>query len=242
MQVFRNSFPALLACAAAVGMSGLSARADVDLDAKAKAVAKSLVIVDFTLRNENSSREDSGQGILLSKEGIVLIAGSLINEGYPKEWISERSKRPAGQISLPFPPPCLGVSAQPPVRLSENREAGRCASLRSGRYGRCQASASSVFGVAILGKSGGYETYIGKSEVRAVVELYHTLGSTASFGLTRGTSPVYDVATGAFVGITVPSMGESMLMQSSRRRQGPAASSWSMRTREQHLFSPSEAE
>ena len=50
MQVFRKVALSLLACAA-VGLSGLTARAaDVDLDAKAKAVAKSLVIVDFTLR------------------------------------------------------------------------------------------------------------------------------------------------------------------------------------------------
>ncbi len=175
-------------------------------------MAKSLVIVDFTLRNENSSREDSGQGILLSKDGVVLIAGSLINEGYPKEWVSEIKVRLPGKNFSPVPATMLGRTRNRLFAYLKTEKPVDAPPFDPGDMAETKVG-QEVFGVAILGKAGGYQTYIGKSEVRAVVEFNHTLGSTASFGLTRGTSPVYDVASGAFVGITVPSSGESMVMQ-----------------------------
>src|SRR4051812_6968455 len=88
--ISRMAVCGVLGAVAAMGVAGgLPARADTDMDAKAKAAVKSLVIVDFTLKNENSSREDSGQGIILNKEGVILISGSLISEQLPKEWVTE---------------------------------------------------------------------------------------------------------------------------------------------------------
>jgi serine protease Do len=191
-----------------------AARAQADMDAMAKTVSQSLVIVDFTLRNENSSREDSGQGILLSKDGIVLVSGNLISEALPKEWISNIKVRlPSGNFEA-VPATVLGRTRN---RLfaylkTNNPVAGTpfvmgdTADVKIGQ---------SVFSVAISGSTGGYTTYTGKSDVRAFLELTHTLGNTAAFGLTRGTSPVFDVATGKLVGITLPSLGESMLLRDS---------------------------
>jgi serine protease Do len=201
---------ATLACLTAFS----PARADVDFDAKAKDVAKSLAIVDFTLRNENSSREDSGQGIVLSKDGVVLISGSLISEGLPKEWITEIKVRVPGKNFESVPAHMLGRTRNrlfaylktdtpleaTPFTFSDTKDA---------------ALGQQVFSVGISGSSGGYTTYIGKSEVRAVIELTHSLSNTASFGLTRGNSPVYDVATGNFIGLTLPSLGESMVIRDS---------------------------
>src|SRR3954469_4071213 len=98
---------AISASAAAIG-SATAARAEVYFDAKAKAVAQSLVIVDFTLRNENISREDSGQGILLSSDGVVLISGSLISESLPKEWVTEIKVRLPGKNFEAVPAKMLG--------------------------------------------------------------------------------------------------------------------------------------
>ncbi len=111
---------AVLACCAIY----TPARADLDMDAKAKSVAQSLVIVDFTLRNENVSREGSGQGILLNKDGVVLIADSLISENFPKEWISEIKVRPAGQKFRTRPRHIPGPYPQPAFRLHQNRQTG----------------------------------------------------------------------------------------------------------------------
>ena len=187
-------------------------RADVDLDAKAKAVAPSLVIVDFTLRNENSSREDSGQGILLSKDGVVLISGSLISEALPREWITEIKVRMPGNNFEAVPAKMLGRTRNRLFAYLKTDKPvdgvpfvpGDATDVKLGQQ---------VFSVAVSGSSGGYTTYAGKSEIRATLELTHTVENTASFGLTRGNSPVFDVATGKFVGLTLPSLGESMTLR-----------------------------
>ncbi len=71
----------------------------------------------------------------------------------------------------------------------------------------------SVVAVALSGEDAGYATYIGRSDIRAILPLSHTVGNTGSFGLTRGTSPVYDAITGDFLGITLPTLGESMVLR-----------------------------
>ena len=189
-----------------------AARADVDIDATARSAAQSLVIVDFTLRNENSSREDSGQGILLSKDGVVLVSGSLISEAYPKEWITEIKVRTPAANFASVPAKILGRTRNRLFAYLKTDKPvdgvpfvpGDTAGIKLGQQ---------VFSVAISGSAGGYTTFTGKSEVRAIIELTHTLGNTASFGLTRGNSPVFDAATGKFVGLTLPALGESMMLR-----------------------------
>jgi serine protease Do len=193
----------VLAALLLLGPLALAARAAVDIDAKARATAQSLVIVDFTLRNENSSRTDSGQGILLSKDGVVVVSGALISESLPKEWVTEIKVRLPSANFEAVPATLLGrtrnrlfayLKTEKPV-AGVPFVPGDASDIKLGQQ---------VFSVSISSSTGGYTTYIGKSDVRAIVELTHTVGSTASAGLTRGTSPVFDALTGKFVGITLP--------------------------------------
>jgi serine protease Do len=205
----RRVLPGLVALAA---LRGMPARAEVDFDSKVKAVAQSLVIVDFTLRNENTSREDSGQGILLSSDGVVLIAGNLISESLPKEWITEIKVRQPGKNFESVPAKMLGRTRNRLFAYLKTDKPVEGTPFKTGESQDIKIG-EPVFSVAISGQSGGYTTYMGKSEIRAIIDLSHTLGNTASFGLTRGNSPVFDATTGSFVGITMPSMGESMILR-----------------------------
>src|SRR5271154_6217708 len=80
---------AAIACSAAPQF----ACADADISAKAAEVTKSLVAVEYTARNENVSREENGQGILIDKSGVILVSGSFISEIIPKEWIKDLKVR-----------------------------------------------------------------------------------------------------------------------------------------------------
>jgi S1-C subfamily serine protease len=197
---------------AALALLPAPARADVDLAAKTDDLVKSLVIVDFTLRNENSSREDSGQGLVLTKDGVILIAGNLISEAYPKEWITDIKVRVPAKNFEAVPATMLGrtrnrVFAYLKTEKPIDATPFTLAASSEPKLGE------QVFSASIMGKGGGYATYLGRSEVRTILDVSHTLVSTASFGLTRGTSPVLDVNNGNFVGLTVPSLGESMVMR-----------------------------
>lgn len=199
---------------AAVLVAATSARvrADVDIDAKAKDVTKSLVAVEYTLRNENASHEEAGQGILIQKDGIILISGSLMAESYPKEWIKDI------KVRLPWKN-FTGVSAKFLGRTRDRLFAflktekpidgdvfnpGEIAPSTLGQE---------VFSVALLSKAGGYDTYVGTTRVKGMIHLSHLFANTDSFGLTRGMSPVYDLKTGNVVGITTPALGESMILR-----------------------------
>ncbi len=195
-----------------------AARADVDIDAKAKAVAQSLVIVDYTIRTQNTSREDSGQGILLSKEGVVMIAGSLIPESLPKEWIAEIKVRAPGKNFEAVPAQMLGRTRSRMFAYLKTDTPLEGVPFVPGDMKDIKLG-QPVFSVGISGSNGGYTTYTGKSDIRAIIDLTHTLGNTASFGLTRGTSPVFDLATGNLVGITLPALGESMVIRDGSTRR-----------------------
>src|SRR4051812_11153028 len=168
------SLLAISACAATLAVS-TPARAEVDFDAKAKTVAQALVIVDFTLRNENSSREDSGQGILLSKDGVILIPNTLIPESLPKEWITEIKVRMPNKNFESQPAKLLGrtrnrlfayLKTEQPVEATPF-ETGPTAETKLGQQ---------VFSVSVSGQSGGYTTFIGRSDVRVVLDFNRLLG------------------------------------------------------------------
>lgn len=191
----------------------LAARADgVDIDAKAQSVAKSLVIVDFTLRNENTSREGSGQGILLSKDGVILISDSLISESLPKEWITDIKVRLPGKNFEPTPATFLGRTRNRLFAYLKTAKPVDAPPFDPGTTGELKLG-EPVFSIGIYGQTGGYATYVGKSEVRVILPMQRLMGNTASFGLTRGTSPVYDASTGNFLGITLPTLAESMILR-----------------------------
>jgi serine protease Do len=200
----------------AMVLAGLAvaARGAVDFDGQAKNAVKSMVIVDYTVRNQNLSAENSGQGIVLSKDGVILIAGRLISENLPKEWITEIKVRVPGKNFESVPAKMLGRTRD---RLFAYLKTDAPIDVTPFSMGNTKdpVLGEDVFAVGISKASSGYATYIGRSDVRAILDLTHTLGNTASFGLTRGNSPVYDSASGAFVGLTYPSVGESMLLRDS---------------------------
>ena len=203
-----------LACL--VALSALcvpAAYAEVDFDAKTKSVAQSLAIVDFTLRNENTSREDSGQGLLLNKDGVILIAGSLIAESLPKEWVTDIKVRLPGKNFEAQPAKFLGRTRNRMFAYLKTEQPVDAPAFNMGATSEVKLG-QQVFAVAVAGQTGGYSTYMGKSEIRVILNLNRQLAGTASFGLTRGNSPVFDAATGNFVGITLPSPGDSMILRS----------------------------
>lgn len=186
--------------------------ADFDVDAKAREVAKSLVIVEYTLRNENGSREESGQGIVVHKDGIVMISGGMIPDALPKEYIKDIKIRQPGKNFHPVNATLLGRTKS---RLFVYLKAEK--PLEAPAFEPKDAAATKlgqdVFSVALTPKSAGYDIYVGPSQVRAVTELTHTFATTASFGLTRANSPVFDAKTGAFLGLVFPPLGEGMVLR-----------------------------
>lgn len=202
-----------------------SLRAETDIDAKSKEVVKSLVVVEYTLQNENASRQESGQGILIHKDGIILISGGLIPEGFPKDWVKDLKVRLPLKDFTSVPAKFLGrtqnrlfafikIEAKPvkkdggaddkPVELPPVFEPGEMTTPKLGE---------DVFSVGMLGKAGGYATYVGNSQVKTTMELTHSVASTSSFGLTKGMSPVFDSHSGKLVGITLPALGEGMILR-----------------------------
>jgi hypothetical protein len=101
---------------------GAQSRADgVEIDKVAEKARKSLVVVEYTYRSENVSHEEVGQGIVLNKDGVILIAGSMIPESLPRDYIKDIKIRSAGDK---FKAPTRQTSrahSRPPLRLRQIR-------------------------------------------------------------------------------------------------------------------------
>jgi hypothetical protein len=207
---FHKSAAVLALIASLAGATSAFARPDID--AKAKEVARSILIVEYTMRNENASRQESGQGLLIHKDGIVLVSGGLLPESFPKDWVKDLKVRLPLKDFTSMPAKLLGrtqdrlfafLKLEKPIDAPVF-EPGEIVPAKMGQE---------VFSVAILGKSSGYPTYVGMSQVRTVMDLTHTIASTSTFGLTRGMSPVFDTETGKLTGITLPSLGEGLVLR-----------------------------
>ncbi|MEI8196838.1 MAG: PDZ domain-containing protein, partial [Phycisphaerae bacterium] len=175
---------------------------------------KSLVLVEYTLRNENASHEEVGQGIVVDEQaGVVLVAGAFIPEGVPMEWVKDIKIRVPNKKFTTIPAQFLGRTANrlfAYVKATGGGAALKTPALPHAQTGKV-ALGSEVFGVARFEKEGGYEPYTGIGRIRATLRLTHDVIFTQTFGLTRATSPVYDTQTGALVGITLPPLAESMI-------------------------------
>lgn len=176
---------------------------------------KSLVVVEYTLRNENASHEEVGQGIVVDEQaGVVIVAGAFVPEGVPMEWVKDIKIRVPKKKFTTIPATFLGRTAN---RLFAYVKAtGGGAALDTPALGHSQTGkvtlGREVMGVGRFEKEGGYEPYTGIGRIRATLRLTHDIVFTQTFGLTRGNSPVYDTQTGALVGITLPAMPETMVM------------------------------
>ena len=75
----RNGEPAPAASASA---------GEIDINARAAQVAQSLVAIEYTAGNQDGTQQGDGQGILISKSGVILISGSLIS-GNPSQGMAQ---------------------------------------------------------------------------------------------------------------------------------------------------------
>lgn len=204
----RIGLAAVLAALAAGGTQRVRA-AGADIAALTDQAMKSLVQVEYTFRNENTSREEVGQGIVLNKEGVVVISGGLIPEGMPKEWIKDVKVRLPGKQFTTVPAKFLGRTMN---RLFAYVKADKPIDATPMDFGQIGETGlgQEVVAVAFYPKAGGYAPYTGISRVHAMLPLTHVLARVDTFGLTRATSPVYGMADGKLIGITFPAVGETM--------------------------------
>lgn len=196
---------------AGLGLAG-TVRADSDIDAKAKDVARSLVSVEFTIHNENISREESAQGIVIHKDGIILISGSTIPESLPKEWIKDLKVRLPSKNFTSVPVTFLGRTQDRQFAFLKTEKPIDAPVFSPGDTVPTVLG-QEVFSIAMLGKSSGYPTAVGRTVVKSMLDVMHPLANTGSFGLTCGNSPVFDFQSGKFVGMTIPSSGEAMYIR-----------------------------
>ena len=185
----------------------------IDIDAAARQVQKSLVLVEWIYEDENISRERTGQGIVVAPD-TVLVLGSLISENTPREYVKGIKIRLPGKNFTTVTGTLLGRTQNRLFAYVKAAKPLGAPVLDSSRTGPVKLG-ERVFAAAMLDKAGGYETYVGVSEVKALQRRTVMLAGTSVFGLTRANSPVYDVTTGALVGITAPSSGEEFFMRSS---------------------------
>jgi S1-C subfamily serine protease len=216
MQIKKKSAP-LLALLTAATLSAQSAKADTDIDAKAKEVAKSLVVVEYTIRNENASAQESGQGILISKD-VILISGALIPEALPKDWLKELKVRLPLKNFTSVPAKFLGRTQDRMFAFIKLDTPTEAPIFQSGDMTPPKMG-DTVFSIALLGKAGGYTTYVGVARVKTIMDLTHVVAATTSFGLTKGTSPVFSAETGKLIGITLPASGEGMTIREGNTRR-----------------------
>ena len=189
------------------GRAAWSDTAGADVGKLVDKTLPSLVMVEYTAHNENLSREEVMQGIVVSKDGVVIVPGSMLPEALPKEWIKDLKIRVPGKQFAPVPATILGRTADRSFVYLKARDPINAPPLDIASLGETTLG-QSVVAVAIAPKQGGYEPYLGFGQVQSMLHLSHTLASVESFGLTRANSPVFDRQTGALVGITYPALPE----------------------------------
>ena len=203
--LFRSPVTVAAAVGLTVGMSS-SVRAGVST-AQIQQVAKSLVIVKYTAENEfKKSTKLSAQGIILNKQGVVMVTSDLFPLALPLSYFHHlKIKLPTGRMKS-VPAEYLGRSPDgvmcyvralkplnlPPLVIHKPVE------VHLGQQ---------VYSIGRLDKDLGYKPYIGFDRVKILARQLRWLAGTSIFGLTNATSPVYAASTGDFAGITIPNAG-----------------------------------
>ncbi len=190
------------------------ARADEvpDLDKLAAQAAKSLVLVEYTFKNENGSAEQYGQGIVLNKEGVILVSGVFIPETVPHEWVTRLKVRVPGQHFEAVPATFLGRTSNHALAFlkanalieAEPLDMSKTAPIKLGQ---------TVYAVGIEPKSGNYAITAAVNHIKTIFCTTHEIARTEVFGLTRSNSPVFDAATGGIAGLTFPALGTNIMLR-----------------------------
>ncbi len=194
----------------ASGATATGAAASADLTQVAANVAKSLVYVQYTAENEfHKTRKANGQGVLLTKSGVVLVSQELFPIELPSYYIKTITIRlPRGSYAK-IPATFLGRSANNLFAYVKADKPLNATPLTIGDTGN-PTLGEKVYSVALLSKEEGYQPFVGISHVKAVITLIHKLAITNPFSLTRSTSPVYDYHTGKLVGFTGMDPGQAL--------------------------------
>jgi S1-C subfamily serine protease len=184
-----------------------------NIDAWTQQVAQSLVQVEYTAQDEfQKSSIVDGQGIVFTKDGVVIISSDLIPSTFPLSYVTHLIIRiPSGDLPE-IPAHYLGRSIDgvfcfikadkplnlPPLVISHPTE---------------PFLGEPIISIGRMDQSLGFIPYIGIDRVSIIAPEVHKLISTASrFGLTQATSPVYDFDTHDFLGLTVPNSGVAMVI------------------------------
>jgi len=207
----RSLLPVATLCSLALCASSAFAGDAVDLDALTRKTAKSLVLVEYTYKNDNTVRQDEAQGIALNKDGVIAISGSFISEGTPRDFIKDIKVRGPGKQFKEIPATFLGRTTDRLFAFVKADEPIDCEPLVPQSTAEVKLG-TDVAAIALAGRLGGYEPYIGTNRVRSILPIGHNVALVGSFGLTRATSPVFDVQTGNMVGITVPPVSDTMTL------------------------------
>lgn len=195
----------LAALCAGVGLTA-AARGSVSSN-QIEQVAKSLVIVKYTAENEfKKSTKLSAQGIVLNKEGVIMVTADLFPLSLPLSYFHHlKIQLPTGRMKT-IPAKYLGRSSDgvmcyvkalkplglPPLAIKNPTE------VHLGQQ---------VYSIGRLDKSLGYKPYIGFDRIKILARQLRWLAATNVFGLTNATSPVYAMRNGDFAGITIPNSG-----------------------------------
>ncbi len=217
LTIIRRSSCVALSLVGALFLAALSpvvraAETTTDLAALTQKATKSIVLVEYTWRNENVSREEHGQGLVLDKEGLILIPGSLIPEQLPSEYLKAIKIRVPADHFSPVKATLLGRTTNRLFAYLKTEKPIDAEPIDLSSTGN-PVLGEQIAAVARMQKSGGYGPFVGVAHVRAVYPLIRDVYVTDSFGLTRAGSPVYDTATGKFVGIVLPTLSEYMTIQ-----------------------------
>ncbi len=174
------------------------------------AAARSLVAVRYTATDEfGKSTKIDGQGLLLNKQGVVLISGSLIPPVIPLSYIRHLRVCTAGVNDKPVPAVYLGRTVSGLFCYLKAKHPLKAIPFTPSPHADIQLG-EKVVSVGLLSKSEAYRPYIGINRIKAIMLDEHRLALTEVFGLTNATSPVYAFRSGALVGLTANNTGESI--------------------------------
>ncbi len=175
--------------------------------AQIQQVAKSLVMVKYTAENEfKKSTKLSAQGIVLNKQGVVMVTADLFPEALPVSYFHHLKIQLATGRMKTIPAEYLGRSPDgvmcyvkalkpldlPPLVIKNPVE------VHLGEQ---------IYSIGRLDKTLGYKPYIGFDRVKILARQLRWIAATTVFGLTNATSPVYAADSGDFAGITFPNSG-----------------------------------
>jgi len=209
MRLINRTLAALASVTAiAMGAAAGSVQAKVST-AQIDHIAKSLVWVKYTAENEfKKSTKLRAQGIVLNKQGVVMVTSDLFPDALPLSYFHHlKIKLPFGHMKS-VPAKYLGRSPDGVMCYVKTLKPLHLPPLTIDNPVQVHLG-EQVYSIGRLNKAFAYKPYIGFDRVKILLRQIRWEAATEVFGLTDATSPVYVKRTGAFAGITIPSLGHA---------------------------------